>query len=195
MQHFKGKVCVVGDGAVGKTSLVTRYVLGEWDGRRRTTLGAKVSERGQVLDLRQFGLTLSKLSEGSALEWPPEVHFDMIVWDIMGSRGIREASRGAYFEGARGLLAVADVTRPDTLAHLPDWIRAGWDRAGSHVPVVVAVNKSDLGADAAFPEDAARAVADAFEAPLFRTSAKSAENVEAAFRALAGDVVLSLLGF
>ncbi|HKZ98944.1 MAG TPA: Rab family GTPase [Thermoplasmata archaeon] len=194
MQRFKGKVCVVGDTAVGKTSLVSRYVLGEWDGRRRTTLGAKVSERGQLLDLRQFGLTLSKLSGDSALEWPPEVHFEMIVWDIMGSRGIREAVRGAYFDGARGLLAVADLTRADTLEHVPGWVRVARKRAGAGVPVVLAVNKSDRSAEAAFTEASARAIADPLEAPLLFTSAKSSENVEAAFRTLAGDVVLSLLG-
>lgn len=48
---------------------------------------------------------------------------------------------------------------------------------------------------AAFPEDSAQEVAAAFDAPLVVTSAKSNENVEAAFRNLGGDVVLALLGF
>lgn len=194
MQHFKAKVCVIGDPEVGKTSLVARYVLGEWDGRRRTTLGAQVSERGQLLDLRRFGLTLSKLAEGARLEWPPEVHLDMIIWDIMGSRTIRDVSRGTYFDGARGFLAVADVSRKETLDQIPVWVRAARRFVGD-APIVLAVNKSDLADKAAFSGEAAQEVASALDAPLVYTSAKTNENVEAAFRNLAGDVVLRLLGF
>ena len=192
MQRFKAKVCVIGDPAVGKSSLVRRYVLGDFTDGRRPTVGAEVSTRGQFVDLRDIGLTLSKLAEGAQVEWPPTFHLDMIVWDIMGTHRMPDEVRKAYFESARGILAVADTSRAETLVHLDAWIAAAKREAGD-VPVVVAINKADLAPHA--DEASAEALAEAHEAPLFHTSAKTNEKVEKAFRNLAADVVLNLLGF
>ncbi|MGQ0797519.1 MAG: Rab family GTPase [Methanobacteriota archaeon] len=192
MKRFKAKVCVVGDPAVGKTSLVRRYVMGDFAEDRRATVGAEVSTRGQFVDLRDIGLTLSKLTEGARIDWPSTFHLDMIVWDIMGAHPVPDDVRVTYFESARGILAVADTSREETFAHLDGWITAAKRTAGG-VPVVVALNKTDLvhRTDVA----SAEALAEAHDASLFRTSAKTNEKVEKAFRNLAADVVLNLLGF
>ena len=59
LSRMKIKVCLVGEGAVGKTSLIRRFVQDEFDDRYITTLGAKVSKREMVFDLpdrKQFPL-------------------------------------------------------------------------------------------------------------------------------------------
>src|SRR5881396_1312474 len=73
-QRIKTKVCLVGEAAVGKTSLIRRFVQDEFDDRYITTLGAKVSKREM------------------AFETPDrtKIHMDMTVWDIMGEKGFRD---------------------------------------------------------------------------------------------------------
>jgi len=166
-KRLKAKVCLVGEHAVGKTSLIRRYVLDEFDDRYVVTLGAKVSKRAMSFSLARHG----------------PVAMDMTVWDIMGAKGFREMLREAYFHGAQGIVAACDVTRAPTLADLDGWIEAVF-RTVNPVPVVFAVNKADLRESAAFSDPEVRAAAAAFHARFFYTSAKTGQNVEAAFRAL-----------
>ena len=80
-RRMKVKICLVGEHAVGKTSLIKRYVLNEYDDRYIVTLGAKVSKKEMLLT--------PKSGE--------PVQMDMTIWDIMGSKGFRELLREAYF--------------------------------------------------------------------------------------------------
>ena len=167
---MKAKVCLVGEAAVGKTSMVRRFVLDEFEDRYVTTLGAKVSKKEMDIDLGDQGRS---------------VHLDMTVWDIMGEKGFRELLKDAYFQGARGILAVADLTRYSTLSGLDDWVTSVF-RVVGEIPVVYAVNKLDLKDEVMilFGEKEVAAHAEAFDAPWLYTSAKTGENVEAAFRRL-----------
>ncbi len=165
---LKAKVCLVGDSAVGKTSLVRRYVLDQFDDRYISTLGVKVSKKEVRLDDPNGGSLIVNLS----------------VWDIMGQPTFRELLRDAYFQNVQGFLAVADLTRRETLDHLPEWVEAVGRSAGP-VPTVVAANKTDLATEAAYREAEAVRTADVFGADVFLTSAKTGANVEASFRRLA----------
>jgi len=167
-ERMKAKVCLVGEAAVGKTSLVRRFVVDEFDDRYVTTLGAKVSKKEMELDVGER-----------------RVHLDMIVWDIMGEKGVRDLLKDAYFSGAQGVLAVCDVTRYSTLKELDEWVPSVFRVAGE-LPVVFAVNKIDLKDEVLllYGEKEIALHARAFDAPWFHTSAKTGENVEAVFRTL-----------
>ncbi len=108
---------------------------------------------------------------------------DMTIWDIMGSKGFRELLREAYFHGAQGILAVADITRYDTLEDLDSWVESVFRTVGE-IPVTFALNKADLKDQAAFGEEQVKQATEAFEAPYFYSSAKTGENVELLFRTL-----------
>ncbi len=166
---LKAKVCLVGDNAVGKTSLVRRYVLDQFDDKYLATLGAKVTKKEVRLEDPKDG---------------GPVDVDLTIWDIMGQPTFRDLLRDAYFRDVQAVLAVADVTRRDTLDDLPEWVDAARRTAGT-VPVVVAANKADLSGDAAFGRTVATRTAEAFGADVFLTSAKTGANVDAAFRHLA----------
>ena len=166
-RRMKVKVCLIGEHAVGKTSLIRRYVLDEFDDRYVVTLGAKVSKKELALED----------------EKPAPLGMDMTIWDIMGSKGFRELLREAYFHGAQAILAVCDITRYDTLEDLDSWVESVFRTVGE-VPVVVAVNKADLTDQAAFGEDQVKQVAEELEAPYFYVSAKTGAKVESAFREL-----------
>ena len=177
-RHLKSKICLVGEKAVGKTSLIRRYVLDMFDDQYVTTIGTRVSKK----EARVF------LPERDML-----VDVDMQIWDIMGEKGFRELLKEAYFYGANGILAVADLTRRKTLDDLDDWID-GVEQVVGKVPILIAVNKSDLVSSAQYGEKDVEQVAKAFDCPYILTSAKSGERVEDAFRQMGQMVTESQLG-
>ncbi|HYM39400.1 MAG TPA: Rab family GTPase [Thermoplasmata archaeon] len=172
-KHFKAKVCLVGNPAVGKTSLVRRYVMDAFDDHYLTTVGTKVSKKPVRVTNPSQGL---------------DADIDLMIWDIMGQPGFREMLKDAYFFDAKGVLAVADLTKKDSLEDLKHWI-ASVEGVTGKVPIVVAVNKSDLTGDAQFTTAEAVQAAEVLGADLFLTSAKNGSNVEEAFRRLGARVV------
>ena len=167
-KHLKTKICLVGEGAVGKTSLIRRHVLDKFEDGYLQTIGTKVSKKT---------LRIVRPNGGSV------VRVDMTIWDIMGQLQFRELLRDAYFIGTHGILAVADLTRRETLDGLYVWIDRV-DRVVSQLPVVLVVNKSDLGRDAKFGEAEMARAAKAFNTEYLMTSAKTGANVEEAFQRL-----------
>lgn len=167
---MKVKICLIGEAAVGKTSLIRRYVHNDFDDKYITTLGAKVSKKEIGFDLEQQEI---------------HVDMDMTIWDIMGEKGFRDLVKEAFFIGTRGILAVCDLTRYDTLKELDDWVQSVFKVVGS-IPVVFAVNKVDLKDEVLlmYGETELDQAARAFDAQYLYTSAKTGENVENSFRKL-----------
>src|SRR5436190_19423530 len=102
MQRIKTKVCLVGEAAVGKTSLIRRFVQDDFDDRYITTLGAKVSKREIVFDMPDR----------------KQIQMDITIWDIMGEKEFGDAPWKACVHGAKVVVAVAEITRNSTLKAL-----------------------------------------------------------------------------
>lgn len=170
---MKMKICLVGEGAVGKTSLIRRYVLDEFDDRYISTLGAKITKKE---------LVIGNSTDGNS------IHVDMTIWDIMGEKGFRELLKEAYFHGAQGILAVADVTRRNTLSDLDSWISA-IETVTGRIPIHFLANKIDLSDQLAFTESELHGMSENYGSPYLFTSAKTGENVEKAFLDIAGTIV------
>ncbi len=167
---MKVKVCFIGDAGVGKTSLIKRFVLDVFDDRYIATIGTKVTKK--IVDV--------KAGDGQAKVM-------MLVWDIMGQKGFRELLREAYFFGAHGAIAVCDLTNKETLEELRYWIKALTDVAGD-VPIVFAGNKTDLETERVVKEEDLQELAEKYKSKAFMTSAKTGQNVENVFKALAGSI-------
>lgn len=169
VKRMKVKVCLVGEAAVGKTSLIRRFVLENFDDKYIQTLGTKVSKK--------------ELTTAS-MEPSGEMKIDMTIWDIMGQKGFRELLKEAYFYGAKGILAVCDSTRRKTLEDLDDWIEGVYSVTGK-IPIEFLANKVDLKDQVQVSEDDMVQAAKAYESPFHFTSAKTGVNVELAFQSLA----------
>lgn len=170
----KLKVCMSGEAMVGKTSLIRRFVQDEYDDRYIATLGTKVSKKEMFLPDPRTGS-------------PSEVR--MMVWDVMGTRTLRDLLKEAYYHGAQGILAVADLTRRETLSELEAWSASIREVAGD-IPAYVVVNKADLQAERQLTDEDIDAFCRARRVPWSFTSAKTGEGVEVAFRGLV-DRILS----
>src|SRR5205823_1150806 len=128
------KVCMAGEAAVGKTSLIRRYVLDEYDDRYLATLGTKITKKTLTVQDPKGAGTVT-------------VH--AILWDIMGTSTLRDLLKEAYYHGAEGIFTVADKTRQETLGAIDSWVASIRSVAGD-IPTVGLVNKQDLEPDPAF---------------------------------------------
>ncbi|UCE90730.1 MAG: GTP-binding protein [Methanobacteriota archaeon] len=158
------KLCLLGDGAVGKTSLVRRFVFDAFDDKYLMSFGTKVTKKVILFD---------------------EVEVDLMIWDILGQKA-QKTLHAAYYRGAAGALAVCDFTRPETMHSLSSWID-GFASVAGEMPVTILVNKSDL--DKTYSVDDVKAFADSIGSAVLETSAKTGENVEEAFLLMAKKMV------
>ena len=171
---YKFKVCLVGEEGVGKTSLIHRFVSGAFDESYIRTLGAVVSKKS--------------VSLGSMHGRPVQV--DMMILDIMGKRTFLQLFKEAYFHGAKGVLAVFDVTRGQSLRDLTKWIDGVRESVGP-IPTYALGNKTDLAHRREINDQEPISVLGSYECPILYTSAKTGENVEQAFQGLAKTIVES----
>jgi small GTP-binding protein len=155
------KICTLGAFAVGKTSLVARYVHAVFSERYHTTLGVKIDRKTLALDGTPCTL---------------------LLWDIAGEDDFQRV-RPTYLRGSAGLLYVVDGTRAETVEVARQLRKLADDTIGQ-VPAALALNKADLGdlweLD---PGIATELTGDGWY--VFQTSAKTGDGVEAAFAWLA----------
>ena len=175
--HAKVKVCLVGADTGCKTRLVRKHVLENFGDRYIVTLGTKVSKREIRLRTAPVGAP---------------IRVDLLIWDVMSKKGFRELLKEAYFRGARGVLAVSDMTRRDTLADLDDWIRSVETVTGPIPAAIIGANHDRKDRLQVTAEEIAH-VAEEHDAACFFASENAGEGVEAAFRYLADTILKSLL--
>jgi small GTP-binding protein len=164
------KICILGDPAVGKSSLVGRFVLEQFGEEYVSTIGARVCEKD-----------LSVGGAGAAAS------VQLVIWDIAGQSQFTSVTPG-FYRGAEGALIVCDPTRRETLRNLWSWDRRFRETAAAH-NILVLFNKSDLAARWEVSRDEAEKLAGELKCPCIFTSAKTGENVEQAFNALAEKIM------
>ncbi|MCD4719136.1 MAG: GTP-binding protein [Desulfobacula sp.] len=118
---IKKKICMLGAFAVGKTSLVQRYVHSLFSDKYHTTVGVKI-EKAQV-----------------RLE---NTDVDLIIWDLHGEDEFQHV-RLSYLKGSSGCIYVADGTRKTTLATALNLKEIVENTIGK-IPFILVVNKLDL---------------------------------------------------
>ena len=132
--------------------------------------------------IQVLGASVSKKSMRPQVDGET-ISLDLALWDIRGQKA-SEMIKEAYFYGAKGIIAVCDVTRRSTLDDLDDWIEGVYSVTGK-VPIQFLANKWDLRDRAEFAETEIHQATRAYDSPFSFTSAKTGENVEAGFQSLA----------
>ena len=152
------KVCMIGDFAVGKTSLVARFVHSSFGERYLTTVGVKIDTK------------LIALPSGDRLK--------LVIWDIAGKSEFARIDT-SYLRDAAGYLLVIDGTRPETLDGAVA-LQAEAERQLGPVPFSALINKTDLTGQWALGQDRLAALRSR-QWPLGMTSALTGEGVDGAF--------------
>ena len=155
------KICLVGDFAVGKTSLVSRYVKNVFSEKYQTTVGVKIDTKIVTL---------------------PQGNIKLVLWDIAGTDRFSTTDR-LYLRGASGYLLVVDGTRRATL-HTALKLKQVADKQLNSPTFILLINKIDLKDAWEISENELQR----FEEkgwPVLKSSAKHGDNVERAFHMLA----------
>ncbi len=170
-EYVKKKILLLGDGAVGKTSLIRRFVVDKFSDDYIATIGTKVTKKD--VRLKAHG---------------EEYFITLMIWDVLGQRGY-SAVQASSFRGSQGAMMVYDLTRPDTLKSLEEyWIPQIHESVGK-IPIAIVGNKVDL-IDRIRPyEEEAKEFSAAYESVSYLSSAKSGENVEKIFRVIGKEVL------
>jgi len=173
MSHRKKallKVIILGDSGVGKTSLMNRYihVQKEFSTQYKATIGADFLSKEEVIDDKLVTLQ---------------------IWDTAGQE--RFQSLGvAFYRGADACILVHDIGNSKTFDNMELWMEEFLTHAGvkENFPFVVLGNKADIDPSKRMVQTSkakAWCQSKGENVPHFETSAKNAQNVDAAFKAAA----------
>jgi len=161
---IKMKVCMLGAFAVGKTSLVQRFVNSMFSERYKTTLGVKIDKKQMVIE---------------------DQDIDMILWDLAGEDEFMKV-RSSYLRGSSGAILVADGTRPETLETAVE-LNHKVNREVGYIPFLLLINKSDLKKDWLLHQERIDQLKE-LGWDIIDVSALDNDNVEYAFQKLASEI-------
>jgi len=161
--HYTFKVIMFGDAAVGKTSLIHRYVTGSFKESTHITIGVEFTVKQIVVD-------------GEPV--------DLQIWDFGGEERFRFILP-AYCMGAQGGVFMYDTTSRASLDHMKDWMAIIREKT-SAMPVLVVGTKIDLeDLKAVDPEEASAMGRDFDASDVIEVSSKTGQNVEQVFELVA----------
>ena len=161
------KICLLGDAAVGKTSLIKKYVHDVFDDAYVATIGTKVTRKEMLIRKPDSDF---------------DYHLKLTIWDILGQHTFTSVKATAY-RGATGALLVCDITRPETLLHTKNWVKTLMKERGK-LPIILLANKCDRKEDHKVSESEINSLAERLDIDYWYTSAKTGQNVALAFRHL-----------
>ncbi|XP_078179464.1 uncharacterized protein LOC144573554 [Carex rostrata] len=153
------KLVLLGDGRVGKTSLVVRYVNNVFSEKQEATIQASY-------------LTKRLIIEG--------VPVTLSIWDTAGQERFH-ALGPIYYRDADAALLVYDITSNETFDRVTKWVKELQQMAPGDITMTIAANKSDLVRSNKIDIQEAESYATSIGARLFMTSAKSGTGIDEMF--------------
>ncbi|MHA1884465.1 MAG: Rab family GTPase [Promethearchaeota archaeon] len=163
---FKFKICLLGEGSVGKTALLHRFIENKFHGDYKSTLGVNILQKHLEIDGNSVSTN---------------------IWDFGGQEAFKRL-RKLYLGGSKGALVIFDLTNKESFEKLGSWIK---DFRGERAekPFYLIGNKNDLKDQIVVTEEEAKLLAKEHGVNLIITSAKTGENVEQAFINLTKNVL------
>ncbi|MFW9902792.1 MAG: Rab family GTPase [Candidatus Thorarchaeota archaeon] len=168
------KIILIGDGSVGKTSIRERYLGHGFPVQYLPTLGADFSVKNETICGKKISFQ---------------------IWDLAG-QPVFETIRKMYYRGARGAFIVCDVSNPESVMNIHNWVDELWRNNGNGpIPFVILGNKIDLRhtGENCFSDQTLQGIAKGitttrdslqFDVTYLPTSAYTGENITEAFKRL-----------
>ena len=169
------KVIVIGDPAVGKTSLLTNFATNKFEEKYLPTVGVSILK--EPIELEDDNATVN-----------------LMFWDIAGQPQFYMLHR-PYFNGADGILLVFDTTRSSTFSNVNNWYSSAVKYGLSGVPRILIGNKVDLKDERKIILPMAEHLSEKLNAPYFETSALTGENVKIIFQKIAEFIFTSKINY
>ncbi len=164
------KIMVAGDGGVGKTTLLRKYVSGTFSTDTHMTIGIEFHVKRVQLGGKTYALQM---------------------WDLGGQPRFR-FMLSSYCRGARGALLLFDLIRMSSLDSLSEWISDVLRKQDPALPILLCGTKADVAAERTVSRDYALTLAESLTCCGYvEVSAKTGQNVELAFALLVDKIIKS----
>ncbi|KAM6564816.1 hypothetical protein CsatB_024814 [Cannabis sativa] len=165
-EEYLFKIVLIGDSAVGKSNLLSRFATNQFDPTSKATIG--VEFQTQVVDI-----------DGKEIKAQ--------IWDTAGQERFR-AVTSAYYRGAVGALVVYDITRKSTFESVKRWLDELTTHCDTTVARMLVGNKCDLENLRDVSVDEAKSFAEEEGLFFMETSALESTNVQQAFETVIKDI-------
>ena len=155
------KTIILGDAAVGKTSIVAKHVTSSFKENYIPSIGANVTSRDYNLD---------------------GTYVTLMIWDIAAQEAFSRV-RFDYYQGAKAAMLVYDVSRPQTYEDIVSWHDDLEKGVPKGIPLMLVGNKIDL--PPIVQSQSGKRLANDLGADFIETSAKTGANIGEAFERIA----------
>jgi Ras-related protein Rab-21 len=162
------KICLLGEGRVGKTSLLRRYIVDDFSEKELTTVQASMYSKKRI-PVGDEVVTIA-------------------IWDTAGQERFH-ALGPIYYRDADGALLVYDITDQDTFDRVKHWVRELKSVVGEDIVLCIAGNKCDMERSRQVKQEEASAYCKSVGADHFVTSAKLNRNIGEVFLCLTKGMV------
>lgn len=164
--EYRYKIVMLGDGAVGKTAMTTRFTQNFFDSDYKRTIGS------------DFAIKRLTLEEDDI-----ETQVTLQVWDLAGQPRF-ESVRQGFYRGSRGGLLLYDVTRRRTFLNVDNWKEEAFGNLQNEIPLILVANKVDLKESRVVTTEEGKKYAKKNGFIYVESSALTGENVEEAYSTL-----------
>ena len=170
------KIIVIGDPAVGKTSLLTNFCGYKFQYEYVPTVGVNITKE-KVIVKNDMG---------------KDTNVSLMIWDVAGQPQFYMLHR-PYFNGADGMMLIYDVTRSSSFSNVNNWYSTAVKYGLSGIPRILIGNKIDLKDEKKIILPMAEHLSQKLNAPFFESSALTGENVSEIFHKIGELTLLSKL--
>ncbi|MBA0752852.1 hypothetical protein Gogos_005582 [Gossypium gossypioides] len=165
-EEYLFKIVPIGDSAVGKSNLLSRFARNEFDNNSKATIG--VEFQTQVVEI-----------DGKEIKAQ--------IWDTAGQERFR-AVTSAYYRGAVGALIVYDITRRSSFDSIKRWLDELSTHCDTTVARMVVGNKCDLENIRDVSVEEGKSLAEEEDLFFMETSALESTNVQTAFEVVIREI-------
>ena len=160
------KIIIIGDAAVGKSNILTRYIKNEFCQNQKSTVGV------------ELGIKFIKIKG---------VNAKIQIWDTAGQERYR-AITSSYYKGSHGCFIVYDITNQSSFDNVEKWYEHVQKEAGKDISIILVGNKSDLENERKVSKEKGEDLAKNLNCPFFETSAFSCINISQIFQELGNNI-------
>ena len=166
MNEINLKILLIGDSAVGKTSILFRYINDEFPECYMSTIGVEYKIKALIINGKKVNLR---------------------IWDTSGQERYRSITQN-FYRNANGILFVFDITNKESFNNIKIWLTDS-ENCETKVTKILIGNKIDLKDERKVDMEAIEKFAEKKEMKYFETSAKEGINIDEIFRELAEQIL------
>lgn len=160
LHEYIFKIAVLGNGGVGKTSLVLQYTEHKFQDSYIMTIGTN------------FAVKMMKYSDDIAVK--------LQIWDLAGQKAFNFV-RPTFYQGSHTLIFVFDLTQRESFDDIVNWVEEA-NQFIPNTPYILVGNKADIVEQRVISKKEGELLAAKINAPYYEVSAKTAQNLEEMFQ-------------